>query len=30
LDDPRFAEAVKATRRRKLILLGITTDFCLV
>ena len=30
MDDPRFAEAVKATSRRKLILSGITTDFCLV
>ena len=30
MDDPRFAEAVKATGRRKLILSGITTDFCLV
>ncbi|MBV9529080.1 isochorismatase family protein [Sphingomonas sp.] len=30
MDDPRFAEAVKATGRRKLILTGITTDFCLV
>lgn len=30
MDDPRFAEAVKATERRKLILSGITTDFCLV
>ncbi len=30
MDDPRFANAVKATGRRKLILSGITTDFCLV
>ena len=30
MDDPRFAAAVKATGRRKLILSGITTDFCLV
>jgi nicotinamidase-related amidase len=30
MDDPRFAAAVKATGRRKLILCGITTDFCLV
>ena len=30
MDDPRFAEAVRATGRRKLILSGITTDFCLV
>ena len=30
MDDPRFAEAVKATGRRKMILSGITTDFCLV
>ena len=30
MDDPRFAEAVKATGRRKLILSGITADFCLV
>jgi nicotinamidase-related amidase len=30
MDDPRFAEAVKDTGRRKLILSGITTDFCLV
>ena len=30
MDDLRFAEAVKATGRRKLILSGITTDFCLV
>ena len=30
MDDPRFAEAVKATGRHKLILSGITTDFCLV
>lgn len=30
MDDPRFAEAVKATGRRKVILSGITTDFCLV
>ena len=30
MDDPRFADAVKATGRRKLILSGITTDFCLV
>jgi len=30
MDDPRFAEAVMATGRRKLILTGITTDFCLV
>jgi nicotinamidase-related amidase len=30
MDDPLFAEAVKATGRRKVILSGITTDFCLV
>lgn len=30
MDDPRFAAAVKATGRKKLILAGITTDFCLV
>jgi nicotinamidase-related amidase len=30
MDDPRFAEAVKATGRRKVVLAGITTDFCLV
>jgi nicotinamidase-related amidase len=30
MDDPRFAAAVKAIGRRKLILSGITTDFCLV
>jgi nicotinamidase-related amidase len=30
MDDPRFAEAVNATGRRKVILSGITTDFCLV
>ncbi len=30
MDDPRFADAVKATGRRKVILSGITTDFCLV
>lgn len=30
MDDPRFAELAKATGRRKLILSGITTDFCLV
>ena len=30
MDDPRFAAAVKATGRNKLILSGITTDFCLV
>lgn len=30
MDDPRFAQAVNATGRRKLILSGITTDFCLV
>ena len=30
MDDPRFAAAVKATGRTKLILSGITTDFCLV
>lgn len=30
MDDPRFVAAVKATGRRKLILSGITTDFCLV
>ncbi|MBV9506942.1 MAG: isochorismatase family protein [Acidobacteriia bacterium] len=30
MDDSRFAEAVKKTGRRKLILSGITTDFCLV
>ena len=30
MDDSRFADAVAATGRRKLILSGITTDFCLV
>jgi nicotinamidase-related amidase len=30
MDDPRFAAAVKATGRHKVILSGITTDFCLV
>jgi nicotinamidase-related amidase len=30
MDDQRFADAVVATGRRKLILSGITTDFCLV
>ncbi len=30
MDDARFADAVKAIGRRKLILSGITTDFCLV
>lgn len=30
MDDPSFAEAVKATGRRKVVLAGITTDFCLV
>ncbi|TPG15371.1 isochorismatase family protein [Sphingomonas oligophenolica] len=30
MDDPRFAAAVEATARRKIILSGITTDFCLV
>ena len=30
MDDPRFAAAVKAIGRGKLILSGITTDFCLV
>lgn len=30
MDDPRFAAAVGATGRRKVILSGITTDFCLV
>lgn len=30
MDDPRFAEAVKATGRRKVVPAGITTDFCLV
>lgn len=30
MDDPRFAAAVEATGRRKLILSGVTTDFCLV
>ena len=30
MDDPRFAAAVEATGRRKVILSGITTDFCLV
>ena len=30
MDDPRLADAVAATGRRKLILSGITTDFCLV
>lgn len=28
-DDPKFAEAVKATGRRKLIMAGVTTDVCL-
>lgn len=30
MDDPRFADAAAATGRRKVILSGITTDFCLV
>ncbi len=30
MDDPAFAAAVKATGRTKIILSGITTDFCLV
>jgi nicotinamidase-related amidase len=30
MDDARFADAVEGTGRRKLILSGITTDFCLV
>ena len=30
MDDPRFADAVRATGRKKLILSGLTTDFCLV
>lgn len=30
MDDPRFADAVQALGRRKLILSEITTDFCLV
>jgi len=30
MDDPRFAGAVKATGRHKVVLAGITTDFCLV
>lgn len=30
MDDERFASAVRATGRKKLILTGITTDFCLV
>ena len=30
MDDPRFAAAVKATGGRKVILSGITTDFCLI
>lgn len=30
MDDARFADAVKATGRRKVLLSGITTDFCLV
>lgn len=30
MDDPRFAAAVRATGRRKVVLSGITTDFCFV
>lgn len=30
MDDVRFADAVRATGRRKLILSGLTTDYCLV
>jgi len=30
MSDPRFAEAVRATGRRKIILSGLTTDYCLV
>lgn len=30
MSDERFADAVRATGRRKLILSGLTTDFCLV
>lgn len=30
MDDPAFAAAVEATGRKKIILSGITTDFCLV
>ncbi|MFC8662025.1 isochorismatase family protein [Streptomyces sp. NPDC057199] len=30
MDDPRFAEAVTKTGRKKVILSGLTTDFCLV
>jgi nicotinamidase-related amidase len=30
MDDARFADAVRATGRKKLILSGITTDFCLL
>lgn len=30
MDDPHFADAVRATGRKKVILSGITTDFCLV
>jgi len=29
MDDPGFAEAVRATGRRKIILCGVATDFCL-
>lgn len=30
MDDERFADAVRATGRKKVIMSGITTDFCLV
>jgi nicotinamidase-related amidase len=30
MDDQRFADAVRATGRKKIILSGITTDFCLL
>lgn len=30
MDDPRFAAAVTQTGRRKIIVAGITTDFCLI
>ena len=30
MDDPRFVEAVRSTGRQKIILCGISTDFCLV
>lgn len=30
MDDPRFADAVRATGRKKVILSGLTTDYCLV